>query len=111
MSSLMDLDMQSEVEVCALEELPVGLGRAFDIGGKVIGIFRTRGGEIRAMDNRCPHKGAPLTDGMIAGSCVVCPYHAFKYDLESGACDQASAPGVATYAVRVEGGKVFVRMG
>lgn len=110
MSSLMDLDMQSEVEVCELDELPVGLGRPFEVAGKVIGIFRTRAGDVRALDNRCPHKGAPLADGMIAGSCIVCPYHSFKYDLKSGACDQPAAQGVQTYAVRVEAGKVFVRM-
>ncbi|HSI32945.1 MAG: nitrite reductase small subunit NirD, partial [Phycisphaerae bacterium] len=105
------LDGEVEVEVCKLDELPMEIGRAFEVGGRTIAVFRTRAGDVRAVDDRCPHKGAPLSDGMIAGNCVVCPYHAFKYDLASGGCDQPAAPGVRTYPVRVDGEAVFVKVG
>src|SRR5438093_11384674 len=77
-----------EVRLCALEELPVGLGRAFDVEGHRIAVFRTRAGTVRAVANRCPHKNGPLADGMLAGDAVVCPLHNFRFDLNTGACDQ-----------------------
>jgi nitrite reductase (NADH) small subunit len=99
-----------QVRVCTVEELPVGLGRAFEIGGKRLALFRTRKGGIFAVDNRCPHKGGPLADGMLAGDSVVCPLHAFRFELHSGDCDQPGICGVRTYPVEVRGEEVFLRM-
>jgi nitrite reductase (NADH) small subunit len=87
--------------ICELSELPVGLGRAFRVGGHAVAVFRTRSGKIFAVANECPHKGGPLADGMLAGEQVVCPMHAFRYDAESGACDQSGVCAVATYPVEV----------
>jgi nitrite reductase (NADH) small subunit len=98
----------SFVTVCELDELPVGLGRAFRVGGQSIAVFRTRTGKVFALANRCPHRGGPLADGMLAGEQVVCPLHAFRFDPESGACDQPDVCAVATYPVDVVGGLVRV---
>jgi len=90
------------IRVCSVEELPLGLGRAFDIPGppaRRIALFRTRRGQVFAVDNRCPHKNGPLAEGMLAGDSVVCPLHAFRYELNTGACDQAGACPIATYPV------------
>jgi nitrite reductase (NADH) small subunit len=111
MSQVMEQAVQGksvEVEVCGFDELPIGIGRTIEVAGKEIAIFRTRSGTVHAIENRCPHKGGPLADGMIAGNCIVCPFHAFKYNLTTGACDQKAAPGVGTYGVRVEEGRVWV---
>lgn len=91
------------VPVCDLDELPVGLGRPFDVGGHRVAVFRTRAGKVFAVANRCPHKGGPLAEGMLAGEQVVCPYHAYRYQADSGECDQASACAVTTYPVEVIG--------
>jgi nitrite reductase (NADH) small subunit len=98
----------AQVRVCSLEELPVGLGRAFEIAGRQIAFFRTRRGPVFAVDNRCPHKGGPLADGMLAGDAVVCPLHAFRFELATGECDQPGTCPVGTYAVTVERGDVYV---
>ncbi len=98
------------MELCALEELPVGLGRAFQIGENNIAVFRTRGGSIFATDNRCPHKGGPLAEGMLAGDQVVCPLHSFRYDLHSGACDQEGACPVKTYPLEIRDGHVLLNL-
>lgn len=98
------------VRVCALEELPVGLGRAFDVAGQTLALFRTRRGGVFAVENRCPHKGGPLAEGMLAGDAVVCPLHAFRFDMQSGACDQPGACAVKTYAVVQRDGDVFLDM-
>jgi nitrite reductase (NADH) small subunit len=96
------------VEVCRLDDLPVGLGRPFRVGGRLIAVFHTRAGKVFAVDGTCPHKGGPLADGMIVGDQVVCPYHAFRYDGNTGACDQPGVCALATYPVEVAGGGVFV---
>jgi nitrite reductase (NADH) small subunit len=96
------------VPVCRLDELPVGLGRPFDVGGHGVAVFRTRAGKVFAVAARCPHKGAPLADGMLAGEQVVCPYHAFRYQADTGQCDQAGECAVTTYPVEVAGETVKV---
>jgi nitrite reductase (NADH) small subunit len=98
------------VEVCKLDELPVGLGRPFMVGDKLLAVFRTRAGRILAVDGKCPHKGGPLAEGMLAGDQVVCPYHAFRYDGNSGECDQNGACAVTTYPARIEGDSVLVTL-
>jgi nitrite reductase (NADH) small subunit len=98
------------IEVCKLDELPVGLGRPFRVGDKLVAVFRTRAGRVFAVDGVCPHKGGPLAEGMLAGDQVVCPYHAFRYDSGSGACDQNGACAVETYPTYVDGNSVFVTL-
>ena len=97
------------VTVCELDELPVGLGRAFRLGGHSVALFRTRTGKVFAVANSCPHRGGPLADGMLAGEQVVCPLHAFRFDSESGACDQPGVCAAATYPIEMIDG--FVRVG
>lgn len=94
--------------VCELDELPVGLGRAFRVGGHAVAVFRTRTGKVFAVANKCPHRGGPLADGMLAGEQVVCPMHAFRFDA-GGECDQPGVCAVETYLVEVTDG--FVRVG
>jgi nitrite reductase (NADH) small subunit len=95
--------------VCALDELPIGLGRAFRVGGHPVAVFRMRSGKVFAVANECPHKGGPLADGMLAGEQVVCPLHSFRFDSTSGDCDQPGVCTVATHPVEIVGD--FVRVG
>lgn len=99
------------VEVCRLDDLPVGLGRPFRVRDRLIAVFRTRAGKVFAVDGVCPHKGGPLADGMLVGEQVVCPYHAYRYDGSTGECDQTGVCPIATYPVRVTGGAVHVTVG
>jgi nitrite reductase (NADH) small subunit len=104
------------IHICSLEDLPLGLGRAFDIPGQPAGaplriaLFRTRRGQVFAVDNRCPHKGGPLAEGMLAGDSVVCPLHAFRYELNTGDCDQAGACPIATYPVTQINQEIYVSL-
>jgi nitrite reductase (NADH) small subunit len=98
--------MSHTVTVCALDDLPVGLGRAFRVGGKVIAVFRSRTGRVFAVDNVCPHKSGPLADGMLMGEQVVCPLHTFKFHGTSGACDQPNVCAVGAYPAEVVDGTV-----
>ncbi|MEP7190292.1 MAG: Rieske 2Fe-2S domain-containing protein [Roseiflexaceae bacterium] len=80
-----------------LAQIPVGEGRVFDISGLRIAVFHTRGGAVYATQASCPHRGGPLADGLIGGSTLVCPLHAWKFDLATGAalfgdCELATYP-------------------
>ena len=94
--------------LCPVAEIPVGLARAFRLGGKSIAVFRNRAGGVFAVDNVCPHKGGPLSDGMLAGNNVVCPLHAFRFDATTGTCDQPNVCALGTYPVEVHSGTVYL---
>jgi|HubBroStandDraft_1064217.scaffolds.fasta_scaffold1264592_1 nitrite reductase/ring-hydroxylating ferredoxin subunit len=82
---------------------PEGKAVRVDVGGRPVAIFRV-GGNLLAIDARCPHVGGPLDQGTVEGSSVVCPLHGSKFDLETGAVQDGPArSGVASYSVRVEG--------
>ncbi|HVS70462.1 MAG TPA: nitrite reductase small subunit NirD [Phycisphaerae bacterium] len=96
------------VAVCDVEELPIGLGRAFQVGPAAIAIFRTRRDHVFAIDNRCPHKGGPMAEGMLAGDQAVCPLHSFRFESASGRCDQEGMCPIAVYPLEIRDGQVFV---
>jgi nitrite reductase (NADH) small subunit len=96
------------VPLCVVDDLPIGLGRAFEIDGKPVAVFRTRDEKIFAIHGICPHKNGPLADGMLAGDQVVCPYHAYRFHGATGECDQAGVCAIPTYSVEVSNGHVFV---
>ena len=80
------------------------------IEDREIAIFNL-GDRYLATDNECPHRGGPLCDGIIAGSSVVCPLHAWKVNLETGQVERPSGATdhcVETYPTRVEDGVIVV---
>jgi nitrite reductase (NADH) small subunit len=84
-----------------VDRVPPGEGKAFDIGGWRVAVFRTRGGELYATQAACPHKGGPLADGIVGGGAVICPLHAYKYDLKSGQPLGNGCPALQTYRVEL----------
>ena len=97
------------VRVTPCENIPLREGRAVTLAGHEIAIFNL-GDRFLATDNRCPHQGGPLCDGIVAGDAVVCPLHGWKVRLDTGAIERPAAKDdcVATYPTRVEGGIVMV---
>ncbi|QOF03456.1 nitrite reductase small subunit NirD [Xanthomonas campestris] len=97
------------VRVCALQELPELGARVLDVEGlPPIAIFRTASDQVFALRDRCPHKGGPLSQGIVAGEAVTCPLHGWAIALQSG---QACAPDVGCaprYPVKVEAGAVWI---
>ncbi len=72
------------VDLGAIEQFPVGQGWRFVINDQVIAVFRARDGKVFAVEDRCPHRQGPLSDGIIGDGHVVCPLHGHKFDLETG---------------------------
>jgi nitrite reductase (NADH) small subunit len=68
-----------------LAQIPIGEGRMFDVGGLRIAVFHARSGAVYATQASCPHRSGPLADGLMGGSTLVCPLHAWKFDLATGA--------------------------
>ncbi len=93
--------------VCRVDDVPLGEGRAVEIDGRRIAVFQTRRGWY-AMGQRCPHKGGPLTDGIVADGCVTCPLHDRRFDLATGRCQTDPSMQVPVYRVELHGGEVWV---
>jgi nitrite reductase (NADH) small subunit len=96
------------VSLCRLDELPAGLGRSFEVGGRLIAVFRGRSGNVFAVDGKCPHRGGPLADGMLIGEKVVCPLHAHRFHGLTGECEESGVCAIETYPAEVHDGAVFV---
>ena len=99
------------VRVAYCRDIPLREGRAVKIGNREVAIFNL-GDRFLAVENRCPHKGGPLADGIVSGATVVCPLHAWKMCLETGkGMNGPSASScVETFETRVEGGIVMLDM-
>lgn len=99
------------IRITACDSIPPREGRAVIVGNREVAIFNL-GDRFLAVDNRCPHRGGPLCDGIVAGNAVVCPLHAWKVGLETGAVQRPAgvAACVPTYATRVEAGIVLVEL-
>ncbi|TCS76073.1 nitrite reductase small subunit NirD [Effusibacillus lacus] len=99
-----------KVEVAKLEDLPFQTGRVVKLNGREIAVFRLSSGEVRAVENRCPHKGGPLAEGIVSGNYVFCPMHDWKINLADGKVQAPDDGCVITYEVDVKEGKVYISM-
>jgi nitrite reductase (NADH) small subunit len=99
------------VRVTGTDTIPLLEGRAVDLGGLEIALFNL-GERYLAVENRCPHQGGPLADGIVAGGTVVCPLHAWKIRLDAGTVERpCGAPAcVRTFATRVIDNVVLVEL-
>jgi nitrite reductase (NADH) small subunit len=98
------------VRVTVVENVPPREGRAVLVGDRELALFNL-GDRFLATDPNCPHQGGPLCDGIVTGSSVVCPLHAWKVNLDSGEVERPSNAKdhcVRTYPTRVEDGVVLI---
>ena len=102
---------QRWLEVCALTDIPrLGarvLPRPGDPRGNVA-LFRTGDDRVFALADRCPHKGGPLSDGIVHGERVTCPLHNWTIALHSGDAVAPAQGCAARFPVRITDGQVFI---
>ncbi len=98
------------VEIGPVREIPPLGARIIHREAGDIAIFRTGDERIFALDNKCPHKGGPLADGIVHGCRVTCPLHGRVFDLETGEAVAPDKGKAAIWPVRVEDGIVFLQI-
>ncbi|RVT48884.1 nitrite reductase small subunit NirD [Rubrivivax albus] len=101
--------MADWMAICRVDEIPVlGARRVARERGAEVAVFRADDDHVFALLDRCPHKGGPLSQGIVFGHSVACPLHNWTIELGSG---EARAPDVgcaARFAVKVEAGVVHL---
>jgi nitrite reductase (NADH) small subunit len=97
--------------VTPIENIPLREGRCVQVGRHEVAIFNL-GDRLLAVENRCPHRGGPLADGIVSHGMVVCPLHAWKVDLVTGTVTNQpeSSQCVKTFPVRVQSGLLFIEV-
>ena len=101
--------MNTWTAVCRVEDIPVlGSRRIARERGMPVAVFRTSDNEVFALLDRCPHKGGPLSQGIVFGKHVACPLHNWSIGLDSGCAREPDEGCTPRFAVKVEGGLVHL---
>ncbi len=95
------------VSLGPIEKVPLGQGICYRVEDEGVAVFRARDGMVTAIENRCPHAGGPLSEGIIGNGKVVCPLHGHQFDLKTGA-GSAQNESVRTFPAWVEKGILFI---
>ena len=90
-----------------VNDIPLGQGACYIVKGEEIAVFRARDGKVSAIENRCPHRQGPLSEGVVGNGKVICPLHGHKFDLTSG---QGAEKGecVRTFEVWEQYGEIIL---
>lgn len=100
--------MTGWIDIAALSDIPVQGARLVRTRQGCVALFRTADDRVFALDDRCPHKGGPLSEGIVHGTGVTCPLHGWVFDLATGLAQGADEGGGRTHAVRVQAGRVWL---
>ena len=90
--------------------IPLRGARTVKTPRREIAVFRTASSEIFALENKCPHKGGPLSEGIVHGHKVACPLHNLNVDLETGLAE-GDAGCARKFPVKIENGRIYIDMG
>ena len=96
------------IDIGALEDIPVRGARTVKTALGCVAVFRTVDDQVYALDDRCPHKGGPLSEGIVHGNFVTCPLHSWVFSLETCMAQGADAGSISTYPARIDGGRVLL---
>ena len=101
---------QEWTSVCAVDAVPILGARVIQrLSGGNVAVFRTEESKVFALLDSCPHKGGPLSQGIVYGERVACPLHNWQIGLADG-CAQAPDTGCTVrFDTRVEGGQVLMK--
>ncbi len=100
------------VDACAADDIEAEDVIRFDHGARTFAIYRTEDGGYFATDGLCTHEQVHLADGLVMGTIIECPKHNGRFDFRTGAAKGAPVcVNLATYPVKVEGGRVFLKFG
>lgn len=102
--------MENWKKLCTLDEIPRLGSRVVKSLQGDIAVFRTADDEVFALHDRCPHKGGPLSQGLVADKVVTCPLHGWKIQLESGEAVAPDKGCAKPFPTRIENGVVWIAL-
>ncbi|WMT85887.1 nitrite reductase small subunit NirD [Pelagibacterium sp. 26DY04] len=100
--------MSEWIKIGHLSDIPLRGARCINTPIGRIAVFRTAANEVYAIEDRCPHKGGPLSQGIVHGAQVTCPLHNWVFSLETGQAQGADEGQVRTFALRREGEAILI---
>lgn len=103
-----DAEADGFVYACNVADLQEGHGKVVRIGDERRALFR-HNGRVYALSNVCRHQGGPIGEGRILDGCITCPWHGWQYLPDTGTSPPPFHEVIATYPVRVVGGRVYVK--
>ncbi|HEY7152762.1 MAG TPA: non-heme iron oxygenase ferredoxin subunit [Gemmataceae bacterium] len=96
------------VKVATVQEVPPGTAKQVQVNGRTLAVFNVNS-SFHVLDDTCPHRGGPLSEGDLEGQEVICPWHGARFDVTSGAhLSPPARSDVACYQVQVVGDEVQV---
>lgn len=101
---------QAWIDIGAIGDVPRRGARVVRTGGDDIAVFRTGEDEVFALVNRCPHRGGPLSEGIVSGRSVACPLHNWVIDLASGKAQEPDIGCAPRVPVKVAEGRILLRL-
>ncbi|MDZ4135291.1 MAG: nitrite reductase small subunit NirD [Paracoccaceae bacterium] len=96
------------IDIGGLADIPAQGARVVKTALGCVAVFRTADDRIFALDDRCPHKGGPLSEGIVHGHFVTCPLHGWVFDMTTGLAQGADDGQTPSYQVRVDGGRIML---
>ena len=99
--------MNDWIEIGSINDIPRRGARCVMTPQGKIAVFRTMEDQIFAIDDHCPHKGGPLSQGIVHGAAVTCPLHNWVISLETGKALGADEGSVKTIAIKLDGDRIF----
>lgn len=96
------------VDIGSLDDIPRQGARLVKTAQGCVAVFRTADDRVFALDDRCPHKGGPLSEGIVHGTSVTCPLHNWVFDMSSGAAQGADEGRVRTHPLRLRQGRILL---
>jgi nitrite reductase (NADH) small subunit len=105
----LEISMSEWKSICKVQDIPVlGSRRVVRDKGLDVAVFRNSADEVFALLDRCPHKGGPLSQGIVFGKSVACPLHNWTIGLDDGKAKEPDEGCTTRFTVKIEAGMVYL---
>lgn len=98
------------IPIGTISDVPQRGARCVKNGDMTIAIFRTADDRIFALEDKCPHKNGPLSQGIVHDGCVTCPLHNWVVSLENGKAQGADEGEATSFPIKLDGEKIFISL-
>jgi nitrite reductase (NADH) small subunit len=102
------MNAANRVPIGTIDDIPRRGARCVKNGDMTIAVFRTVDDRIFALEDKCPHRNGPLSQGIVHDGCVTCPLHNWVISLETGTAQGADQGSTNIFPVRLEDGRIYL---